>query len=450
MAARINRREATALMNALSHGVVARIGLRHIMVDRRLEVAALLRDLSGVAGGAAAFRVISGDYGSGKSFLLQVIRNNAMERSFVVMDADLTPEHRLYGSKHQGLDTYRELVSNLSIQARPEGGALESVLQKWISQLQMEVMEETGLPSRDPELINAVSRKINEAMLALSEMPHGFSFATVLDAYWQGRKTGNDVLTQAAVRWLRGEYATKTEARRDLKVDKIIDDQSWYEFIKLLARFVTLAGYQGLLIFLDEADNLYKIANKQARNQNYEKLLAIFNDTMQGRAAGLGVFMSGTPQFITDERRGLYSYEALRSRLTENPYTSGKYVDMSGPVIRLQQLKPEEIYVLLEKLCAVHNAYYSAQLQVTGEEITAFMNLELKRLGSGEFLTPREVIRKFLALLSILQQNPGAQFMEVIKAQAESAPAAAPGSAKPAAPDGQGDEIDKIFAELDL
>jgi hypothetical protein len=333
-------------------------------------------------------------------------------------------------------------MQHLSTRTRAEGNALESVLQKWISGLQSTVARENAMRPGDPALVEAVGDRITEVLSELAEMAYGFAFANVVNSYWRGLKTADDQLKQAALRWLRGEYATKTEAKRDLPVDSIIDDQNWYEFLKLFALFVSKAGYQGLLIFLDEGVNLYKISNKQARDSNYEKVLTIFNDTMQGKARYIGVFMSGTPQFIYDERRGLFSYEALRSRLADNRFAAQGYADYTSPVIKLSQLSSEEIYLLLERLCGVHGAYYGYECQITSQELTAFMKTVMSRLGADQLLTPREVTRDFLGLLNILHQNPGTDFLNLISGsfQVHSA------SSDPEQPD----DDDDLFSEFNI
>lgn len=444
MANVINRRESATLINSLTAGVVPRVGLRHIAVGRQEEVNAFLHDLSTVEDGGAACRFVCGQYGSGKSFLLQMIRNNAMERSFVVMDADLSPERRLTGTKGQGLSTYRELMQHLSSKTRPEGGALESILQKWISSVQTNIAKEYNLKPGDPQLVDVVSERISEILSELSEMAYGFAFSNVINSYWRGMKTGDDELKQASLRWLRGEYANKTEARKELPVDSIIDDQNWYDFLKLFALFVHKADYKGLLVFMDEGVNLYKITHKQARDSNYEKVLTIFNDTMQGKAKYIGVFMSGTPQFIYDERRGLFSYEALRSRLADNRFAVQGFVDFTSPVIRLNQLSSEEIYLLLERLCEVHGSYYSYECQFKQEELTTFMNKALSRLGADQLLTPREVTRDFIGLLNILHQNPTVTFENLINEQGFQVQSAEKD------PEQIDDETDSLFAEFDI
>lgn len=444
MANVINRRESSALINSLTAGVVPRIGLRHIAVGRQNEVNAFLHDLTTIEDGGASFRLISGNYGSGKSFLLQMIRGNAMERGFVVADADLSPERRLTGTKGQGLATYRELMQHLSTFTRPEGGALEAILQKWISTLQAFVAKENGYRPGDPEIIEAVSERITEVMTELSEMVYGFAFATVIDSYWRGLKTGDDVLKQSSLRWLRGEYNTKTEAKQNLPVDCIIDDQSWYEFLKLFGLFINKAGYNGLLIFMDEGVNLYKISHRQARDSNYEKILTIFNDTMQGKAQYIGVFLSGTPQFIYDERRGLFNYEALRSRLADSRFGSQGFVDYTSPVIKLSQLSSEEIFLLMERLCELHSVHYKYTCSLGSDELTAFLNTVLSRLGADQLLTPREITRDFLGLLNILHQNPEITFDALIHEQGFSVKSA------DLNPEQVSDEHDDLFAEFDI
>lgn len=442
--ATINRRESAALINSLTAGVVPRVGLRHIAVGRQLEVNAFLQDLATVEDGGAAFRFVCGQYGSGKSFLIQMIRNNAMERSFVVMDADLSPERRLTGTKGQGIATYKELMQHLSIRTRPEGGALESILQKWIAFIQSTVAKENNLKVNDPLLIDMVSETIADVLSELSEMAYGFAFAIILDTYWRGMKNGDEAMKQAALRWLRAEYANKTEARKELPIDSIIDDQNWYDFLKLFALFVKKAGYKGLLVFMDEGVNLYKITHKQARDSNYEKVLTIFNDTMQGKARYIGVFMSGTPQFIYDERRGLFSYEALRSRLADNRFSASGFVDYTSPVIKLNQLSPEEIYLLLERLCELHGSYYSYECMLGEEELKSFLNTVLSRLGADQLLTPREVTRDFLGLLNILYQNPNVSFNDLINEQEFKVQSAERD------PEQIDDATDSLFAEFDI
>ncbi|MDN4079359.1 ATP-binding protein [Paenibacillus polymyxa] len=437
-AQKIPKRLTTALVNSLTAGVVPRIGLEHIAVGRRAEVEAILRDMENIAEGGAAFKFITGRYGSGKSFLLQTLRNYAMDRDFVVADADLSPERRFVGTKGQGLATYRELMMHLSTRTRPDGGALESILQKWIASIQQEVMIEKSLRPNDPALNVEVEQKIFEITTEMQSLVHGFDFARVLSIYWNGYKLADDHQKQSALRWLRGEFPTKTEAKRELNVGVIIDDENWYEYIKLWAEFVSRIGYKGLLLFIDEAVNLYKISNSIARQSNYEKLLTMFNDTMQGKAENLGIFIGGTPKFVEDERRGLFSYEALRSRLIEGRYANQGYLNYTGPILKLEMLSQEEILILLQRLTQIHGQHFGYSSSLTNEDLISFMQTAVGRLGADQLLTPREVIRDFMDLLHTLHQNPEVSFAQLVEERL-----VAPAESDP-------DEVNDFLSEFEL
>jgi P-loop Domain of unknown function (DUF2791) len=407
------KRLSTALLNSLSAGVVPRSGLEYIAVGRKEEVAALLQDLENISEGGAAFRLILGKYGSGKSFMLQLIRNYALERNFIVADADLSPERRLAGTNGHGVGTYRELVKNLSSKARPDGGALGAILEKWISGVQLEVAQ--GLERDDPAFGEAVEHKILEVVGGMQNLVNGFDFASVLTSYWRGYRLEDDTLKDAALRWLRGEYSTKTEARAALGVRVIIDDDSWYDYLKLLAQFVSSVGHRGLLVLIDETVNLYKITHSVARESNYEKLLSMFNDTMQGKAERLGLFFGGTPQLLEDQRRGLFSYEALRSRLSESRFVREGLRDYSSPVLRLQTLTHEEIFVLLHRIAEVHAGHHATAMALADVDFTTFMQESVNRMGADALLTPREVVRDFVSVLNIIVQNPSTGFAQVLR-----------------------------------
>lgn len=411
---KIPKRIASAIINSLKGGVVPRIGLPYITVGRKNEIDALLHDVDIMADGGAAFRFIVGKYGSGKSFLLQTIRSHVMDRNFVVVDADLSPERRLQGTKGQGLATYKELIRNMSTKTRPDGGALTLILDRWISNIQSETAAESGLDSNDPAFRKAVESKIYEVIGALNEMVHGFDFAKLLTIYYNAYWNGDDESKAKVVKWFRGEYNTKTEAKSELGVNIIITDEDWYEYIKLFAVFLKKAGYSGLLVLIDELVNIYKIPNSITRQYNYEKILTMYNDTLQGKAKYLGIIMGGTPQCIEDTRRGVYSYEALRSRLAEGRFGREGVKDMLAPVIHLSPLTNEEMLVLIEKLADIHAGLFGYTQTLTQEDMITFIQIEFGRIGSDSHITPREVIRDFIELLDIVYQNPQIKVTELL------------------------------------
>ena len=397
-APRVPKRVAAVILNSLKGGVVPRIGLPYITVGREVEIRALLTDLSLIADGGASFRFLVGRYGAGKSFLLQTIRTHAMGEGFVVADADLSPERRLQGGQGQGLATYRELIRNISTKTRPEGGALNLILDRWVA----------SCADVDESVVNA-------QLAPLEEMVHGFDFTRMLRRYRTAASEGDEEAMSRVTKWIRGEYRTKSEARAELGSSTIISDDDWYDYVKLIARFLVCSGYKGMLVLIDELVNLYKIPNAITRQYNYEKILTMYNDTLQGKAQYLGMIMGGTPTSIEDRRRGVFSYEALRSRLAQGRFAREDLKDMLAPIIRLQPLTYEELLVLIEKLMQIHAGYFGWTPTLTENDLVDFLKIELGRVGADTHLTPREVIRDFIELLDILCQNPDANVAELLQ-----------------------------------
>ncbi len=393
--ARIRPRDRDAIIQSLRAGVVPRTGQHHIQVGRAAEVQAMVADIDRIADGGAGSRFIIGDYGSGKTFFLQLVRSIALEKRLVTVHADLSPDRRLHATGGQARALYAELMRNMATRAKPEGGALANVVERFVSQV-LATAREAG---ESPHVV------IRRRLTGLSELTGGYDFAEVVAKYWEGHDQENDQLKADAVRWLRAEFTSRTDARNALGVRTIVDDSTFYDHLKLLARFVGMAGYDGLLVCLDEMVNLYKLHSSQARNANYEQILRILNDSLQGTAAHLGFVFCGTPDFLMDTRRGLYSYPALQSRLAENAFAAEERSDHSGPVIRLSNLSPEDFYVLLVKLRHVWAGGDPAGYLVPDNAIEAFMAHCASRIGDAYFRTPRTTIRTFLDLLAVLDQH---------------------------------------------
>ena len=408
------KRITSTVLNALKGGVVPRVGLEYITVGRDREIDALLRDIDIIADGGAAFRFIVGKYGSGKSFLLQTIRNYATERGFVVVDADLSPERRFVGAKGQGLATFKELRRNMSTKSKPDGGALPLILERWISGIQSAVAAEDGVLPGDPAFDRLVEQKVYQVTGNLQGMVNGFEFAKAVLLYYEAYLSGDDSLKSNVLKWFRGEYPTKTEAKRELNINFIVTDDTWYDFLKIFAEFMVYAGYRGMLVLIDELVNLFKIPHSATRQSNYEKILTIYNDVLQGKAQHIGFLIGGTPQCIEDKYKGVFSYEALRSRLSEGRFASDTVKDMLSPIIRLKMLTYEEMYVLIEKLVQMHGQLFSYEPKLTQEELVAFLSAEYNRVGADTHITPREIIRDFIEFLNILYQNPSSTAQEIL------------------------------------
>lgn len=409
------RRISSTILNALKGGVVPRVGLEYITVGRGREIDALLNDIEIIGEGGAAFRFIVGKYGSGKSFLLQTIRNYATDRGFVVVDADLSPERRFAGTRGQGLSTFKELMKNMSTRTKPDGGALPLILERWIAGIQTAVASQEGISPGDAAFERLVEQAVYQVAGSLEGMVNGFEFAKAVLLYYRAYLNGDDSLKSNVLKWFRGEYATKTEAKRELNINLIVTDDTWYDFLKLFAEFMVHAGYRGLLVVIDELVNLYKIPHAATRQSNYEKMLTMYNDVLQGKARHIGFFIGGTPQCIEDRYKGVFSYEALRSRLSEGHFAADGVKDMLSPIIRLDMLTYEEMFVLIEKLEQMHGQLFGYEPKLSQEELVLFLDVEYNRVGADTHITPREIIRDFIEFLNILYQNPSSSARDILE-----------------------------------
>ena len=412
---KIPKRILSSLLASVSAGVVPRSGAPYIAIGRADEIEALLSDLEAVSEGCGTMRFLIGRYGSGKSFLMQLIRGYAMERDFVCADADLSPERRLYGSGGTGIATYRELIKNLASKSSPDGGALQKIIARWIDGISGELVE-TGLDPASDSFAHQLEKRIYSVLRDMEDLVGGFDFAHVMSEYYKAYKNGEDEKKSACLRWMRGEFSTKTEARNALGfvVSVIIDDENWYDFIKIWASLVRRMGYRGLVVFIDECVNLYKITHRISRENNYEKILSMFNDTLQGRAEGLDLILGGTPQFLEDTRRGLFSYEALRSRLCDSRFALGGYKNLIGPVIRLRRLSDEELFALLGRVTKLYAQNYNWVPRISDEEMEQFLSICLEKAGADSMITPREMLRDYMTVLNILMQNDEASFSDIV------------------------------------
>ena len=410
----VPRRILSSLLSSVAAGVVPRSGSPYIAIGRQDEIAALLSDLENINDGGGALRFLIGRYGSGKSFLIQLIRGYALDRGFVTADADLSPERRLYGTGGSGVATYKELIKNLATKASPDGGALSKIIIRWVNGIRSDVAESGELS--DAEFSKRVNGRIYSELREMEEFVGGFDFAKVVSEYYNATLADDEDKKSACLRWLRGEFASKTEARGTLgfSVSCIIDDDNWYDFIKLWASLVRKMGYRGFVVFIDECVNLYKISHRVSRENNYEKILSMFNDALQGRAPGLAIVFGGTPQFLEDTRRGLFGYEALRSRLCDSRFASGEYKNLIGPVIRLRRLTDDELFALITRITKLYSMYYGWEARITQEEMEEFLNICLAKAGADSMITPREMLRDYMTVLNILMQNENATFESVV------------------------------------
>jgi hypothetical protein len=400
----IKQKERDTIVQALMAGVVPRLGLKHIQVGRVDELSAMVKDVERVADGGSAVRFVIGDYGAGKTFFSQVVRLIALEKKCVTVHADLATDRRLHSNNGQARALYSAAVANMATRTKPEGGALQNVVERLVTESVKEA-DNAGV---------SIEAVIDRKLEPLQQFNNGYDFAKVVKAYWKGSENSDIDLQSSAVRWLRGEFSTKVVANKELGVRTIIYDENIYDSFKALAYLVRAAGFSGMVVVLDEMVSLFGLQNAQARKQNYDQVFRIFNDGLQGNTTGIGFVMCGTPEFLMHSRRGLYSNEALQTRLTENAFVSRGFIDFSGPVLRLANLTQEDMLILLENIRNVYAMGNTAKYLVPDEALHAFMEHCFRKIGAKYFETPRSTVRAFVQLLSTLEQNPTATWQGLL------------------------------------
>jgi hypothetical protein len=394
----ITPREQAAIKKSLAAGLVPEIGLEHLVVGRKNETQALVGDLDIIKDGGASFRLLVGLNGAGKTFMQRLLLGRAIRDGMVVLRADLGVNHRLYDAQGRARALYSSLMANVYTKASPSGHGLRSLLESWMSGLAFE----SGSAAPAPE---AMSEKISLLLRPLKDFPGGFEFAAVLARYYEGHDNDNPALQDAALRWLKAEYSIRTEAKENLGVRRIIGDEDIYNALKLFAAFCKLAGYNGLLVILDELSALtHRLSLARMRQANVQVLLTIINEVFQGGVSGLGFLLAGTPETLTDPDRGLFSIPALRSRL--QTVAPKGYIDLASPVLRLEPLGQEELHVLLLNVCRVHALGNEANYRLPDEALSKFLDRALVRFGRTAVANPRDVLRPFVTILNLLEQQP--------------------------------------------
>lgn len=418
MAIRINPKEASVIIKSLEGGVVPSIGVQHLLVGRNREVEELIKILDTISDGGSDIRFWVGDFGSGKSFMLATIEQIALQKDFVVSSLDLNPSRRFYATDRKAVALYTEIIDNIKTKTARNGNVLNTIIEEWLNRIFQIVADSYAIDisdiiagSKQKEVKNEILNTIgNFSAVGLS-----FEFGQALIKYYEAFIEDNRLLGTNALRWMRGDITTKTEAKKALGINQIINDDNWFDALKNMSELFLAIGYSGFVVNFDEAVNLYKIPQSVTRERNYERILNIYNECKSNIAKGLFINFGATRKTIFDENRGLSSYGALKGRLGNEESMDNKLVNTNRTVLGLKPLTNEEIYTLLENLVNVYNVNYKESISISEDEIVAYMQGQLNRPGADEFLTPRAVIKDFIEILDLKRQNPDQEIMDIIK-----------------------------------
>ncbi|MBL4795485.1 MAG: DUF2791 family P-loop domain-containing protein [Pseudomonadales bacterium] len=387
-----------SIIQPLRAGVVPMQGLELFQVGRDEEVESLKSQLTAVTNGASCCRFIVGEYGAGKTFLLQTIKSMAHKQELVTVTTDLSRTKRLSGGKSQTRAYYSALIRSMSTQATPLGQALPRVVKRFV----MHSLRQANQNDRSP------AAEIAERLKIFEEMACGFDFIQVIQAYWTALDTDNTALHDASLRWIRGEYLTKALAKKELGVCSIIDDNNCFDCLKMMAQFVKLSGFSGLVVLTDELGSVYNIRDKRARLNNFDAILNIVNESWLGVSPNIGYFFFTTPELFTDKKRGIQEHPALSSRLTENRFSSDTLRDWTSPVMRLTSFTDANISQLFANLLFIFCIGKHENLTLYKDDLSEVIGLLKTMLNESYYKNPRNTIKSFLDFLAIRECNPTA------------------------------------------
>ncbi|MBU5427676.1 ATP-binding protein [Tissierella pigra] len=414
---RVNPKEADNIIKALEGGVVPRRGIQHLLVGRNEEVQEIISILESITQGGSDIRFWIGDFGSGKSFMLRTIESIAVQKNFVVSTVDLTPTRRFYSSDGKAKSLYNEIINNIVIQTSQDGNAINTIIEEWINRIITNISERDNIPINQLLMIEnkkIVENEILNITSCFKSVGLSYELGQAISKYYEGIAEDNKVLKLKALRWIRGDIDTRTESKRELGIERIINDDNWYDAIKNLAELFSDIGYSGFVVNFDEAVNLYKLPMAQTRERNYEKILNIFNECKSNTARGLFINFGATRKTIFDEHRGMSSYGALKGRLGSDGNLNSRLINTNKTALLLKPLTVEEIYTLLDNLNSIYNIHYRKNISMTTENIQIYMEEQLNRPGAAEFLTPRAVIKDYLEVLDLIRQNPDEEIESIV------------------------------------
>ncbi|HCH32411.1 MAG TPA: ATP-binding protein [Oceanospirillaceae bacterium] len=402
----VSSMQSDQVLKSLRAGVVPADHIDLIQVGRAGEQATLAKDILHISKGGSSVRFVTGAYGTGKTFIGELTRQQGIKQGLVVASAALSPDKRLQARTGETRNLYSALVRSFSTKARPDGTALVNIVERFI----LTTLREAHVNNVGPE--QHIAFRLGD----FEELAGGFDFIKVIQRYWLGLENQDEALKSTALRWLRGEFSSLTDARAALGVRSIIDYRNFFSGLKMLCQFVRMAGYPGLLICLDEMVALHELSHKQARINNFNEILNIVNDCLQGQVQGMGFVFLGTPEFVYDDKKGLFSMPALKSRLAPNVMAKNGLKDVSGPVIELQPLQEMEMDDLLHKLRDLQAYGNAKDYLIDDMELWALLLQCRTVYGDQYFLNPRLAIKTMLDLLAVSEQNPQADVAQLIAA----------------------------------
>jgi hypothetical protein len=390
--------EEKDVIDALRGGEAPERCTRYLPIGRKDEIDEFKRLLKDVERGKVATKFINAQFGMGKSILLKRMEAIAIENNFAVSYIDL-PKRAADLPFNKFEIVYTKIVQTLKSKS---GSSFKEIVDNWLLDLKNKAiaMLDNPLRSEDPVVI----RLMKESLDPVREYSH--SFAVVLENYYMILKTGNDEGAGYALAWLKGDPNMPADKRKFIGVKGTITKEESFNFLKALAIFLKSIGYYGLVVLIDEAENIMNLTPRNSREGAYGNI-----KTLHANEHGLENIMfifAGTSQlYYEGEQKGIWSYNALYERIKDALHST--YKNIKEPVIELEGLKREELMEVSEKIIEIHDLAYNwdPRQKMNPPVLEQILDYYESRAGlSGGKVIPRDFIRGFVSVLDVTQQNP--------------------------------------------
>lgn len=382
--------ENKKLINTFKNGIVPERHLDFILTGREAEISELSRCFENTKNNIGSIKFITGPYGSGKTFLLNYAKNMALDLGFVVAKIEVDASFKFYNLEH----FYYHVMHNLYVHTNTYSKtSFENIFDMWINKLKSDSYRHQA-----PKEIQYVISEIGK---------YNQSFARAFMSYIKSKINHDAEMTETVVSWLTGESNIPFHLKEKFNIKGQIDKSNSIDFLKAFIKLITLLGYNGLVVMIDEMD--FIIAERSdLRYKSYLNLRHLIDMTISGDLPQSCFIFSGSDKLFSDPEKGIPSYEALSQRLGHaidvNTHT---LLDVRQPIMHLKRLEFEIYNELGEKLTYLYQKVFDLDLNITIDSLKNWVFLTYKEQGKeyGE-VTIREFITKYIEIMDIIHQNP--------------------------------------------
>lgn len=383
------------IIDSLRNGTVPAEGTENIAVGIDEELTEIQDQIERTREDKSAFKFIIGDYGSGKTFFSTSVREMAYDKKFVVSSVVISQETPL----HKFEELYRKIMEGMRTSENKKIPAFNFILEEWLLNIEDKVIEIEGLdPYEDSKKFQIeMNKRINEELMIVGSI--AASFANAIRAFYKAKYEGDTVLAQGAVAWLKGDNV-RAELKSKLGVIGTITRENSFEFFRALLQMIKTAGYEGLMIILDEVETVQKLVRKDMRSAAYENLRFFIDESDRNSFPSCFFLYTGTTDLMESEK-GFKSLEPLYQRIKVEREKGDKFKNLRQPVMFLDGLNRDRLYEVACRVRNIHGQVYSwmPNDKLTDDFIKRLINDMTLGFGGEINIGPRGFLRTLIDIL---------------------------------------------------